>query len=35
VPKCVSCHEAPHNAQMLSKFPSCNDCHQSAHNLLK
>lgn len=35
VPKCESCHEAPHNAQMLSKFQSCNDCHQSAHNLLK
>ena len=35
VPKCEGCHEAPHNAQMLSKFKSCNDCHQSAHSLLK
>lgn len=35
VPRCEGCHEAPHNAQMLSKFKTCNDCHQSAHSLLK
>jgi hypothetical protein len=35
VPKCEGCHDAPHNAQMLSKFKGCNDCHQSAHSLLK
>ena len=35
VPQCKGCHEAPHNAQLLSKFKTCNECHQSAHNILK
>jgi hypothetical protein len=33
VPECTMCHEAPHSAKMLAKFPSCSDCHNIAHDL--
>ena len=33
VPTCQSCHNAPHAAGILQKFPKCFDCHYIAHDL--
>jgi len=33
VPTCTSCHNAPHAAGILQKFPKCSDCHFIAHDL--
>jgi len=33
VPDCQKCHEAPHDAKLLKKFPICLDCHINVHDL--
>jgi len=33
IPDCQKCHEAPHDAKMLKKFPVCLDCHINVHDL--
>ncbi len=35
VPRCQTCHGAPHSKEILSKFPKCTTCHIGAHNLVK
>ena len=33
IPDCQKCHDAPHDAKMLKKFPRCLDCHINVHDL--
>jgi hypothetical protein len=33
IPDCQKCHEAPHDAKLLKKFPICLDCHINVHDL--
>ncbi len=33
IPKCQECHEQPHSAALLKKFPNCLTCHIDPHNL--
>ncbi len=33
VPTCQSCHNVPHSASLMAKFPRCYDCHFIAHDL--
>ena len=33
IPACQSCHNVPHAAAMLAKFPKCSECHYIAHDL--
>ena len=33
IPDCAKCHEAPHDAKLLTKFPKCLDCHINVHDL--
>lgn len=33
-PDCQTCHDTPHNEEMLKDFTGCNECHGGPHNLL-
>ncbi len=32
IPECQTCHDTPHNPNMLKKFPKCLECHIDPHN---
>lgn len=33
IPDCGKCHDQPHDAKLLQKFPRCLDCHINVHDL--
>lgn len=35
IPKCTDCHDAPHPAAFLERFPTCLTCHMDPHDLPK